>query len=248
VRAITQHLKKKRFVPTELGMTVTKVLKQGFSHIMNTQFTANMENDLDKISDGEIKRDKLLEDFWQDFEKELKAFKGNNTTKEAQETELECPECKKNKLLIRFGKSGEFVGCAGYPDCPFTSNFERNTETNEIKLVAKAEPKKVDMDCPQCGKQMREMVGRFGPFIACSGYPDCKYIHQNIAGFKCPKDQGDVAERKWRGGNFWGCKNYPKCKFALFGDIEETPCPKCNAPALIKKNFSRWKNHLNMWR
>lgn len=228
-------LDKKRFVPTELGMTVTSVLKEGFSHIMDTQFTANMEGDLDKIADGELNRDELLNAFWTNFEKELKAFKGSDFSKQAQETELVCPECKKNKLLIRFGKAGEFVGCSGYPECGFTSNFERNTETNEITLVEKAEPKKLDMDCPQCGKHMREMVGRFGPFIACSGYPDCKYIHQVVAKFKCPKDGGAVAQRKWRGGNFWGCKNYPKCKFALFGDIEETPCPQCKAPALIKK-------------
>jgi DNA topoisomerase-1 len=227
-------LENKRFVPTELGMTVVTVLKGGFAHIMDTQFTANMEADLDKISEGDLERDTLLTKFWKNFEPDLKAFKGD-TTRQAQETVVDCPECKEKKLLIRFGKAGEFLGCSGYPECPFTSNFERNPDTNEIKLVAKAEPKKLDVDCPKCGKHMREMVGRFGPFIACSGYPTCKHIHQNIAGFKCPKDEGDVAERKWRGGSFWGCKNYPKCKFALFGDIEETPCPKCKAPALIKK-------------
>lgn len=228
-------VEKKRFVPTELGMTVVSVLKSGFAHIMDTQFTANLEGDLDKIGDGELERDTLLNGFWQNFEPELKAFKGKNSTKEAQATDVDCPECKEKKLLIRFGKAGEFLGCSGYPDCAFTSNFERNTETNQITLVEKPQPKTVDMNCPQCSKQMREMVGRFGPFIACSGYPDCKYIHQNVAGFKCPKDQGDVVERKWRGGTFWGCKNYPKCKFALFGEIEETPCPKCKSPALIKK-------------
>ena len=228
-------LENKRFVPTELGMTVVTVLKANFANIMDTQFTANMEGDLDKIGEGELKRDVLLNDFWKNFEPELKAFKGKDSTREVQMTEVDCPECKEKKLLIRFGKAGEFVGCSGYPECKFTSNFERDTSTNEIKLVAKAEPKKLDVDCPKCGKHMREMVGRFGPFIACSGYPECKHIHQNIAGFKCPKDEGEVAERKWRGGSFWGCKNYPKCKFALFGDIEETPCPKCKAPALIKK-------------
>lgn len=230
-------LEKKRFVPTELGMTVTQVLKEAFPHIMNTQFTALLEGDLDKIADGELERDALLNTFWEKFEKELVAFKGEST-KQAQTTDVDCPECKNHKLLIRFGKSGEFLGCAGFPECSFTSNFERNTDTNEIILVKKEGPKKVAMDCPQCGKHMQEMTGRFGPFIACSGFPECKYIHQNIAGFKCPKDSGDVAERKWRGGTFWGCKNYPKCKFALFGDIEETPCPECKLPALIKKENS----------
>ena len=227
-------LEKKRFVPTELGMTVTRVLREAFPHIINTQFTAHMEGDLDKIADGELERDVLLNNFWEKFEKELHAFQGESS-RVAQATELDCPECKQHKLLIRFGKSGEFLGCAGFPECSFTSNFERNPDTNEITLVKKEGPKKVEMDCPQCGKHMHEMIGRFGPFIACSGFPECKYIHQNVAGFKCPKDDGDVVERKWRGGTFWGCKNYPKCKFALFGEIEETPCPQCKLPALIKK-------------
>ncbi len=227
-------VEKKRFVPTELGMMVTKTLKENFSHIMDTKFTANMEEDLDKIADGKLERDTLLNNFYEQFEKELIAFKGD-TGKQAQETDLMCPTCNAHKLLIRFGKAGEFVGCAGFPECTFTSNFARDTETGIIKLVEKEQPKLLDITCPQCGKPMREMSGRFGKFIACSGFPECKYIHQNVAKFKCPQDSGEVAERKWRGGSFWGCKNYPKCKYALFGDIEETPCPKCSAPALIKK-------------
>lgn len=227
-------VEKKRFIPTELGMAVTKMLKENFSHIMDTKFTAHMEEDLDKIAEGNLERDALLNNFYEHFEKELTTFKGEQG-KQAQETDLICPTCKEKKLLIRFGKSGEFVGCAGFPECTFTSNFIRNIETGIIELVAKEEPKFVAMECPQCKKPMREMIGRFGKFIACSGYPECKYIHQNIAKFKCPLDQGVVAQRTWRGGTFWGCKNYPKCTYALFGDIEETPCPQCKAPALIKK-------------
>ncbi len=233
-------IEKKRFVPTELGMMVTKTLKENFAHIMDTKFTANMEEDLDKIAEGKLERDILLNNFWDHFEKELTAFKGE-TGKQAQETDIICPVCKEKKLLIRFGKSGEFIGCSGFPECTFTSNFARDTETGIITLVEKEEPKLLDMTCPQCSKNMREMSGRFGKFIACSGFPECKYIHQNVARFKCPQDGGEVAERKWRGGNFWGCKNYPKCKYALFGDIEETPCPQCKAPALIKKTNSDGK-------
>jgi DNA topoisomerase-1 len=78
-------------------------------------------------------------------------------------------------------------------------------------------------------------MGRFGPFIACSDYPNCKYIHKIKAQFPCPLDGGEVAQRSWRGGKFWGCTNYPKCKFAVFSDIEQTPCPECKAPFLVKK-------------
>lgn len=227
-------LEKKRFIPTELGMTVTKMLSENLPKIMDKNFTALMEEDLDKIAAGDMDRDTLLNEFYTTFEADLKQFKGD-MAKEAQPTDVVCPECKKHKLVIRFGKAGEFLGCPGYPDCSFTSNFIRNTADNSIELAEKEKPLTLDIMCPQCGKPLREMMGRFGKFIACSGYPDCKYIHQNKAGFACPQDGGDVVERKWKGGTFWGCKNYPKCKFALFGDIEETPCPKCKAPALLKK-------------
>lgn len=229
-------LEKKRFVPTELGMAVVKMLTENLPHIMDTKFTALMEEDLDKIASGEMKRDALLDEFYEKFEADLNVFKGE-TGRSAEPTELDCPECKKEKLAIRFGKAGEFVGCLGYPECSFTSNFVRNDD-GSLQLVQKEQPKELDMKCPQCGNVLREMMGRYGKFISCSGYPECKYIHQNKAGFPCPKDGGDVIERKWRGGTFWGCGNYPKCKFALFGDIEETPCPQCKAPALLKKTTS----------
>lgn len=228
-------LEKKRFVPTELGMAVTKMLSENLPHIINVKFTASMEENLDKIESGELDRDALLNEFYQQFAIDLKAFKGDVAGKTAQPTDVDCPQCKDSKLIIRFGKSGEFLGCPEFPHCDFTSNFIRNTENNSIELVAKEKPQELDITCPQCKKPMREMIGRFGKFIACSGYPECKYIHQEKAGFVCPQDGGDVVKRKWRGGTFWGCSNYPKCKFALFGEIEETPCPQCKLPALLKK-------------
>jgi len=235
-------LEKKRFLPTELGMTVTKMLSDNLPHIINKKFTALMEEDLDKIAAGDLERDTLLNDFYTKFEKDLKEFKGGDAGKTAQITEVNCPQCKDSKLIIRFGKAGEFLGCPEFPHCAFTSNFIRNEEDGTIELVEKEQPQELDMKCPKCGKAMREMVGRFGKFISCSGYPDCKHIHQEKAGFACPKDGGDVVKRKWRGGTFWGCGNYPKCKFALFGEIEETPCPDCKLPALIKKTDPKTGN------
>jgi DNA topoisomerase I len=89
--------------------------------------------------------------------------------------------------------------------------------------------------CPNCGKPLRNIIGRFGPFVACSGYPECKYIQQVKANFPCPLDGGDVVKKQWKGKPFWGCKNYPECKFVVFGEIEETPCPECKSPFLQKK-------------
>jgi len=228
-------LEKKKFVPTELGMTVIKMLVENLPKIMDPKFTALMEEDLDKIANGELKRDKLLKNFYLDFQKDLEAFRGEkNKTKKVMLSDITCPQCKKEKLMIRFGKTGEFLGCASYPDCSFTSNFSRN-EQGVIVLVKAEKPKELKEKCPNCGKALREIKGKFGDFVACSGYPTCKFIKRNIANFTCPQCGGQVAEKIWRGGKFWGCANYPKCKFAIFDPIEEKPCPKCKWPFLIKK-------------
>jgi len=227
---------KKRFTPTELGMAVTAMLVKNLPKIMNVKFTALMEEDLDKIAQGELERDTLLREFYEAFQKDLEAFAGTDSQRKAPEpTDIDCPKCKEHKLVIRFGKSGAFLGCAGFPDCDFTSNFERE-EDGTIKLVETEGPKLLDEKCPKCGKQLREVRGKFGMFKACSGYPECKYIPQVKASFKCLKcKEGDVVQRKWRGGTMYGCSNYPKCKFAIFSDIEEKPCPQCKLPFLTKK-------------
>lgn len=225
---------KKRFNPTELGMTVTKMLVENLPKIMDIKFTAHMEEHLDKVAQGELDRDTLLRGFYEPFTKDVKEFKGQDGKRVAEPTNITCPKCKKHKLAIRFGKAGEFLGCLGYPKCDFTSNFKRN-EQGEIELIKAPEPQVLSEKCPQCGKPLRQIVGKFGPFIACTGYPECKYIHHVKAKFPCPLDGGEVIQRRWRGGTFWGCNNYPKCKFAVFGDIEETKCPKCKLPFLVKK-------------
>jgi len=233
-RSYTTLDSKKRFTPTELGMTVVKLLVENLPKIMDLKFTALMEEDLDKIAQGSLKRDTLLQEFYDAFKVDLKEFKGKDSKKLAEPTEITCPTCGKGKLAIRFGKTGEFLGCLNYPDCEFTSNFKRN-ETGEIELVKAEAPKLLDETCPKCGKQLRQLIGKFGPFVACSGYPECKYIKQEKASFKCPQCKGEMVKRRWRGGSFWGCTNYPKCKFAVFGDVEEKPCPKCKLPFLVKK-------------
>ncbi len=224
---------KKRFTPTELGMAVTKMLVENLPDIMEIQFTADMEENLDKIAAGDLNRDKLLKSFYKTFKKDLEKFSGKKK-REVQETEVKCPKCKKSKLIVRFGRTGEFLGCPNYPECTFTCNFER-TEDNKIQCKEIEPPKELDQKCPTCKSNLRQLVGKFGPFIACSGYPDCKYIHREIASFACPLDKGEVVKRRWRGGTMWGCGNYPKCKFAIFGEIEEKPCPKCKVPYLLKK-------------
>lgn len=234
-------LEKKRFVPTDLGMKLTEMLDQNFSKIMNVKFTAHMEEDLDKIAQGELQRDVLLREFWASFEKDLEAFRGKEGTggrKTLEQTEMECPTCKTQKLVVRLGKSGSFIGCPGFPTCTFTSNFKRQ-EDGTIELIAAEQPALLDEKCPNCSSQLRKLKGRFGEFISCSGYPKCKFIKQNVANFPCPLDAGKIAERKWRGGTFWGCENYPKCKFSIFSDIEQIPCPKCKESVYMLKKTAK---------
>ncbi len=227
-------LEKKKFVPTELGMLVTDMLVKNLPEIMNPKFTAMMEQELDKIAEGDLDRDTLLKTFYTTFKKDLAAFGGGKEGKKAVEVDMICPQCGKHKLAIRFGKAGEFLGCTGYPECTFTSNFVRD-EKGTIELKEAEAPQLLDKKCPLCGKPLRQLKGKYGDFIACSGYPECKYVERKTLPFPCPQDGGDIIERAWRGGKFWGCSNYPKCKLAIFDPIEETPCPQCKWPFLTKK-------------
>lgn len=234
-RAYTTLDQKKRFVPTDLGMAVTKLLIDNLAKIMDTKFTAHMEEDLDKIAKGDIERDKLLREFYGEFSEELGKFKGTTRAKRAPElTNIMCPSCQKHHLAIRFGARGEFLGCTGYPECSFTANYKRDESGNII--VEQPVESAVEGSCPNCGKPLRQARSKFGTFISCSGYPECKYIQKNVANFPCPQDGGEITERSWKGGKFWGCGNYPKCKFAIFSDIEQTPCPQCKqSPYLLKR-------------
>jgi len=223
---------KRRFSPTELGKAVSSMLTDNLPDIINVKFTAHMEEDLDKIANGDVKRDEVLLEFYEEFKKDLVKF-GGKETKQKQVTDIKCPKCK-GPLIIRFGKAGDFLGCSKYPECKFTSNFTRD-EKGKIKLVKHEAPEESEIKCPQCGKNLVKKIGKFGPFLACPGYPKCKYIHQETLKMLCPQCKGKVAKRRWRGGTFWGCSNYPKCKFAIFGDVEEIPCPECKSPYLLVK-------------
>lgn len=227
-------LEKKRFQPTELGIQVTKMLNKNLPKIMDPKFTALMEEDLDKIARGELERDTILNDFYTPFKQDLEKFKGDATKKPITPTDITCPSCKEQKLVIRLGKTGEFIGCPGFPECKFTSNFSKD-EDGTITLVEQAQPELLEEKCPKCDNQLRILNGKFGEFTACSGYPKCRYIKQKVANFPCPQCENDIVERKWRGGSFWGCSKYPKCKFAIFSEIEQTTCPKCDSPYLLKK-------------
>jgi DNA topoisomerase-1 len=221
----------KRFQPTELGETVNGFLTQNLPDIFNVTFTATMEEDLDKIANNEAKRDTVLTQFYKKLKEDLEKLGEVPKGKTTVVTDIDCPKCGK-KMAIRFGKGQQFLGCTGFPECSTTSKFERD-EQGKIVLIEQEPLPTVDEKCPKCSSQMVTRIGRYGPFIACPGYPKCSYIKQEIFPYPCPSCGGEIGKKTWKNGVFWGCNSHPKCTVAFSGEIRNTPCPQCNTPFLV---------------
>lgn len=231
-------LKERHFVPTDLGRVVCSQLVEHFGKLMDVGFTAQMEENLDKVADGQEQWVELLRRFSEDFNPTLAAASKNmKSLKGGMPANLPCPECGK-PLLIKFGKAGAFLACSGYPECRYTSNFER-TEDGTVEAVAQEKPQYEKVgDCPQCGKDLVIKKARTGSsFIACIGYPDCKYAAPLSTGVPCPRcGKGSLVEKSTKRGKiFYSCDQYPQCDFALWDKPVPGPCPRCNSPYLIEK-------------
>ena len=154
-------------------------------------------------------------------------------------TDIPCPECGK-PLAVKFGKTGQFLACTGYPACRYTSNYTRD-EQGQIHLQEKVKPEfeKVGT-CPECGKDLVLKRSRTGSrFIACSGYPDCKHAEPYSTGVPCPREgcNGVLVEKSSKRGKiFYSCSNYPQCDYALWDWPIAEPCPECGSPLLVLKN------------
>ncbi len=239
----------KFFVPSELGFIVNDLLVLSFPGVLNISFTALMENNLDDVESGKMEEVQLLKEFYASFKKNLDmageqmvSVKGIGI-----DTNLACPSCGK-QLNIKIGRNGHFLACTGYPDCSFTSNYLRNEKGN-ISIQEKIVDHTKVKDCIKCGKPMVQKEGRFGPFLACTGYPDCKHTesingeHNTVnIGVKCPEKgcSGDIVEKKSKRGKiFYGCSTYPECKFASWDKPVNKPCPDCGSPYLIEKKSKR---------
>ena len=229
----------KSFVPTDLGYVVCDQLVKHFPTLMDVGFTARMEDRLDEVAEGKEDWVGLLTAFYGPFVESLNdAARDMVSVKGGLKAELACPTCGKD-LLIKFGKAGTFLACSGYPGCPFTSNFTRDENGNAVIAVReKVASEKVGV-CPTCGKDLLLKTSRVGSrFIACSGYPDCKYTESLSTGVPCPQDgcTGQIVERaSQRGKIFYSCNRYPECKFALWDYPVNRPCPKCDSKVLTLK-------------
>jgi DNA topoisomerase I len=225
---------KKRFTPTPLGMMVFKILDENMQKIMDIKFTAHMEEELDEISNSKKERDKVLLEFYKEFEEELKKFESKKIEKTVERTDLSC-EAEKcdGKLIIKMSRVGEFLGCEKFPNCTYNSAFERDKEGNIIKIERKNDV--IDELCPECGKNLCNKTGRFGKFVACTGYPECRHIKKEKTKALCPACQKfPLVKKMWKSNTFWSCESYPKCKFSINGDIVEKECSECKGQFFTK--------------
>ncbi|MBQ4132600.1 MAG: type I DNA topoisomerase, partial [Desulfovibrionaceae bacterium] len=231
-------LQEKTFVPTDLGTVVCELLKEHFTNLMDVGFTAKMEDNLDKVADGNENWKQLLGDFSKDFNATLaEAGTAMQAVKAGMPTGLSCPDCGKD-LIIKFGKAGAFAACSGYPACTFSSNFERD-ESGRITLKEKAQVEREKVgSCPQCNGDLVIKTARTGSrFIACNNYPKCTHARPFSTGVHCPKcAEGFLVEKSSKRGKiFYGCDQYPNCDFAIWDWPIDEPCPACGSKVLCLK-------------
>lgn len=231
---------KGRFNATELGMVVNDLLVARFSDLMDYNFTAKMEDNLDKIEEGAFKWVDIVNDFYQPFNKLLSEAMDNMERVKPEDipTDEVCEECGK-PMVIKWGRHGRFIACTGYPECKNTKPLEG--EASEAGAQA-PEVEKTDEKCAKCGSDMVIKTGRFGKFLACSNYPKCKNTKPISIGVKCPEDGGDIVEKRSKKGKvFFGCSNYPKCKFATWYRPVKKKCPECGKGILAEKRTKNEK-------
>ena len=226
-----------RLHPTELGELVNDLLCESFSQVVNVEFTANMEQQLDLIEEGHADWVALLRTFYEGFSSAVEQAKVQmrDVRKEEIPTEHTCEKCGAT-MVIKWGRNGKFLACSGYPECKNTKEF-RTTAEGKVEVVAQAVTDEV---CDACGAPMTIKNGRFGSFLACTRYPDCKTTRAISLGLGCPLEGcgGFVTEkRSKRGKVFYGCSNYSKtgCGFVSWDRPIPEPCPQCGATYLLKK-------------
>lgn len=227
---------KGKFIPTELGIFVTDYLDKNFPDLMEFKFTARLEEELDRISEGEQDWLDYLRSYYSLLHKDLEeARKREGVKGKGIPLEETCPKCGRG-LVIREGRYGRFRACSGFPECKYRES------------LAKKEAKPLEETCPDCGSQLVIRKGRYGNFVACSNYPHCRYIksEREDTGITCPEGcGGTIIKRKTRKGKvFFGCSNYPKCQFATWDEPLAKPCPECDREFILRKNVLKGKPYL----
>ena len=228
----------RRLQPVELGFMINDLLVENFPDIMTTEFTSKMEEQLDDIEAGKLEWVDALRSFYTPFkadlekaEEKMKDFKA-----EVEETDEVCEKCDQ-PMIIKWGRFGKFMACTGYPECKNTKDLGGKGDSEDG-----AKDDEVEGNCDKCESPLIMKRGRFGKFIACSNYPECKFTKPIGLGISCPEEacEGEIAARRSKKGRtFYGCTKYPDCKFTSWDKPVAEACPECKNPFLIEK----WKKN-----
>jgi DNA topoisomerase-1 len=261
---------KGRFFPTELGLLVNDLIVGSFGDVVDVGYTARMEEELDAIEEGRLNWVDALREFQKKFEVDLARAKTEmrDVKREAIPTDQICEKCGK-PMVLKWGRFGQFLACSGYPDCKNTREIGSVSAEDaqddgagtpaaaKRATVKAAAPDPIETEaepCQKCGRPMVLKRGRFGAFLACSGYPECKTTRKIVVSKEgkaeakaevlldeaCPKCGSRLAVKQGRFGEFTACSNYPKCKYIK---MKETgvPCPECGKGQIVERKSKRGK-------
>ena len=240
----------KALLPTPLGEITTKIMRDHFAYVVDYKFTAEMENDLDRIEKSECPMQDVLSDFWRDFEVTLK--KAEESLADAsievpvEETDIICDKCGA-KMIVKNGRFGKFAACPNYPQCRNTKPLvkvneeELSDKEEKAEKAEKASQKKTvvaDFKCEKCGSDMVLRTGRYGSFYACVNYPACKTTKPRTKdiGVSCPKCNSKVVMKYGKNKSvFYSCEKYPACDFSSWDMPINEKCPDCGSILFRKK-------------
>ncbi len=218
-------VEKKQISTLESAFKVIEILEKHFEEIVDSKFSASLEEELDNIAQNKADYQQVLKDFYYPFMDKIEAGKKNIISQKVHEkTGQSCPKCG-GELVKKNSRYGEFIACNNYPKCKYVKQTENaNNEANQEL-------------CEKCGGEMVQKFSRNGAFLACSNYPECKNTKslkntpnakEIIEGVKCPECGGDIALKRSRKGSFYGCNNYPKCHFLSNHKPINKRCEKCH--------------------
>jgi DNA topoisomerase-1 len=244
-----------RFHPTALGTTVNDLLVASFDDLFNATYTARMEGALDEIEEGKLKWTDALHEFYGKFAKDLKD--AERTMRAAKQQAIPTDEICENdgaQMVIKFGRFGQFLACSNYPECRTTREIAKpataaaDGDGKSASANAEGAESEQAEECELCGKPMALKRGRFGQFLGCTGYPDCRNIRKisksgQVAAApvpldeKCPDCDANLVRRQGRFGEFISCSNYPTCKYVK-RETTGISCPKpgCRGEIVVKKS------------
>jgi DNA topoisomerase-1 len=240
------RLQDKRFYPEDVAEVVTDKLVEHFADVVDVNFTARMEEELDEIAEGDTHRGAVLNEFWVPFSEDLERAE-EKFERYMEDLDEDCPRCIQEgrtppgRLQIRLGRYGRFIGCSRFAEEDGGCRYIRNLDGQE-----RPEPEMLDESCPECGRPLQRRFGRYGPFVGCSGYPDCRYIKKDPPkrlDIGCPQcGQGEIVEKRTRFGMFFGCDRYPECDFGVSNPpVKDRPCPECGSLLLERpKSYRCW--------